>query len=360
MTGRRRTSSKGRSKGSSFKKLRVLVMVHEVLVPPPGAEHLPAKETWEYQMELDVQTTLRALGHEVEVLGVGDELKPIRDRIEQFRPHVVFNILTDFHGVIAYEAHVVSYLELLKQPYTGCNPRGIVLAGDKALSKQILAWHRIPCPAFAVFPMGTRKAKLPRRMQYPVIVKSSTRHGSAGIAQASIVHSDAELTERVEFVHRTLQEDAVAEQFIPGRELTVSIVGNERLDVFPVWELWFDNLPERNEAIATARVKWDPEYAKRIGLQTGRARDLTPEQEKAIQNVARRTYQALHLSGYARVDLRMDEAGRVYVIEANVNPDLTADEDFPAAAAAAGFDYAQLLQRILNVGVGYKSAWKVE
>lgn len=338
----------------------MLVLVHDVLVPPPEAESLPRSETWTYQMELDVQTTLRQLGHEVEVLGVGDELKPIRDRIEQFRPHVVFNILTDFHGVIAYEAHVVSYLELLKQPYTGCNPRGIVLAGDKALCKQILAWHRIPCPAFAVFPQRTKKARLPRRMQYPVIVKSSTKHGSAGIAQASVVHGDDELAERVEFVHRTLADDAVAEQFIDGRELTVSIVGNERLDVFPVWELWFENMPERNETIATARVKWDEEYAKKIGLRTGPARDLSAEQLGKIQNIARRAYRALHLSGYARVDMRMDHEGRVYVIEANVNADLTTTEDFPEAAAAAGFDYGRLLQRILNVGLAYKPAWKAE
>lgn len=343
-----------------MKKLRVLVLVHDVLVPPPGAEEFDPEDTWAYQMELDVKMTLTELGHDVEVLGVGDELKPIRERIEQWKPHVVFNIMTDFHGVIAYEAHVVSYLELLKQPYTGCNPRGIVLAGDKALSKQILSWHRIPCPAFAMFPQGTRKSKLPKRMQYPVIVKSANKHGSAGISQASVVRSDEELHERVQFMHRTLQDDVIAEQFIEGRELTVSIVGNERLDVFPVWEMWFDNLPDRSQAIATSRVKWDVEHAQRLGIRTGPARDLTDEQQKRIQNIAKRSYKALHLSGYARMDLRMDKDGNVFVIEANVNADLTAIEDFAEAAEAAGLDYGQLLQRILNVGIGYKSLWKVE
>jgi D-alanine-D-alanine ligase len=343
-----------------MKKLRVLMLVHDVLVPPPGAEKFDPDDTWEYQMELNVQMTLRELGHEVEVLGVGDELKPIRERIEAFKPHICFNILTDFHGVVAYEAHVVSYLELLKQPYTGCNPRGITLASDKALLKQILSWHRIAVPAFAVFPQRTRKAKLPKRMQFPVIVKSATQHGSAGISQASIVRSDEELAERVEFMHRTVGDDVVVEQFIEGRELTVSIVGNERLDAFPVWEMWFDNLPDRTQAIATEKLKWNVEYAHKVGLRTGPARDLTDEQAVAIQKIAKRAYKALHLSGYARMDMRMDQDGKVYVIEANVNADLTAVEDFAEAAEAAGHDYGQLLQRILNAGLSYKPGWMVE
>lgn len=343
-----------------MRKLRVLVAMHEELVPPPDAEKLPASATWDYQMELDVVRTLRGLGHEVTTLGVGEELRPVRDAIAEQKPHVLFNILSWFHGVVAYEAHFVSFLELCKQPYTGCNPRGITLAGDKALSKQILAWHRIPVPAFAVFPLRTRKAKLPRRMTFPVIVKSAIEHGSAGIAQASVVRTDDELAERVAFLHRTLQTDVVVEQFLAGREFTVSVLGNERLETFPIWELWFDKLPEGNEPIATARVKWDVDYQKRVGLRTGRARDLPADVEERIHAIARRTYRALHLSGYARIDLRMDAEGRVYVIEANVNNDLTPGEDFPDSAASVGVDYPQLLQRIVSTGLAYKPAWKVE
>ena len=343
-----------------MRKLRVLTAVHDVLVPPPNADELPASETWDYQMELDVVRTLQALGHEVTVLGVGEELRPVRDAIAEQKPHVVFNILSDFHDVVTYEAHFVSFLELCKQPYTGCNPRGITLAGDKALSKQILAWHRIPVPAFAVFPLRSKRTKLPRKMAFPVIVKSAVQHGSAGIAQASVVHNDKELAERVEFLHRTLQTDVVVEQFLAGREFTVSVLGNERLEAFPIWELWFDKLPEGNESIATSRVKWDERYQRRVGLRTGRARELGAEVEQRIHAIAKRTYRALHLSGYARIDLRMDEQGRVYVIEANVNNDLTPGEDFPESAQSVGVDYGQLLQRILNTGLAYKPAWKID
>jgi D-alanine-D-alanine ligase len=343
-----------------MRKLRVLVAMHDVLVPPPDADRLPPAETWDYQMELDVVRTLRGLDHDVHVLGVGEELKPVRDAISDFAPHITFNILSDFHDVVTYEAHFVSFLELCKQPYTGCNPRGITLAGDKALSKQILTWHRIPVPAFAVFPLRSRRARLPRRMTFPVIVKSAVQHGSAGIAQASVVHNDKELAERVEFLHRTLQTDVVVEQFLAGREFTVSILGNERLEAFPVWELWFDKLPEGNESIATSRVKWDERYQKRVGLRTGRARELPAAVEQQILAIAKRAYRALHLSGYARVDLRMDEQGRVFVIEANVNNDLTPGEDFPDSAASTGVDYPTLLQRILSTGLAYKPAWKVD
>jgi D-alanine-D-alanine ligase len=343
-----------------MRKLRVLVLMHDVLVPPENAEQLPAEATWTYQMELEVLRHLRNLGHEVRALGIGDDLRPIRDSITEWKPHIAFNILTDFHDIVTYEAHVVGFLELLKLPYTGCNPRGILLAGDKALSKKILVWHRIPCPAFAVFPLRSRQVRLPKRMQYPVIAKGAVNHGSAGIAQASVVHSDHELRERVEFLHRTLQTEVIVEQFLEGREFTVSVLGNDRLETFPIWELWFDRLPEGHEAIATSRVKWDQRYQRQIGLQTGRARDLGKELEDRIHRIVRRTYRALNLSGYARIDLRMDAAGRVYVLEANANNDLSPGEDFPESAAFAGMDYPQLLQRILQTGLGYRPAWKVD
>jgi D-alanine-D-alanine ligase len=211
-----------------------------------------------------------------------------------------------------------------------------------------------------VFAQSCRSVRLPRRMTFPVIVKSAVEHGSTGIAQASVVHDDDGLRERVEFVHRTLSTDVIVEQFIDGRELTVSVLGNERLQVFPPWELWFENLPERSEAIQTSRVKWDDAYAERIGTKTGRARNLSKDTEAELERIARRTYRALELSGFARIDLRMDAQERLYVIEANCNPDLTPGEDFPEAAKSAGIDYASLLQRILSLGIGYKPAWKVE
>ncbi|HEB51879.1 MAG TPA: D-alanine--D-alanine ligase, partial [bacterium] len=177
-----------------MKRLRVLVLVHEQLLPPPDAEELDWEDTYPYQMELDVQVTLRELGHDVRVLGVGKDLDVIRQAQREWRPDIAFNVLTDFHDITAYEAHVVSYLELLKLPYTGCNPRGILLANDKALCKKILLWHGVPCPGFTSFqPGGRTKPRLPRGLDYPVIVKSAIEHGSTGLSQASVVRTDAQL-----------------------------------------------------------------------------------------------------------------------------------------------------------------------
>ena len=343
-----------------MKKLRVLVLVHDLLLPPPDAEDLDWEETYAYQMELDVQMTLRELGHEVEMLGVEQSLEPIREAVERFRPHVAFNILTDFHDITAYEAHVVSYLELLKVPYTGCNPRGIALANDKALCKKILMWHGVRCPAFTSFQPGVRKARLPAGVEYPVIVKSAIEHGSTGLSQASVVRTEKQLQKRVAYMFDKVGGEVIAEQFIPGRELTVSIVGNgARLDVLPVWEVWYDKLPAGKHAIATEQVKWNVDYAQSIGIKTGKARRLPEAKQREVQRIARDAYRALGLSGYARMDMRMDEHGDVYVIEANANPDLTEIEDFSEAAQEYGWDYGQLLQKVVDAGRSYRAPWKV-
>ena len=141
-------------------------------------------------------STLRGSGHEVQPLGVKDELAPIRDAVESFKPHVVFNLLEEFDGEAVYDHSVVSYLELLRVPYTGCNPRGLVLARGKDLSKKLVHYHRVPTPAFAVFQMG-RKVTRPPRLRLPLIVKSLIEHASMGIAQASVVETDEALAERV-------------------------------------------------------------------------------------------------------------------------------------------------------------------
>ena len=201
-----------------MKKLRVLLLVHDLLLPPPDAEELDWEETYPYQMELDVLVALRELGHEVDVLGVGSDLDVIRKRAEAFRPHIAFNILTDFHDITSYEAHIVSYLELLKLPYTGCNPRGILLGNDKSLSKQIMMWHGIPCPKFTTFsPSGknsgknsARKPRLPAGLDYPVIVKSAIEHGSTGLSQASVVKNDRQLEKRVAFMFGKVGGDVIA------------------------------------------------------------------------------------------------------------------------------------------------------
>jgi len=326
--------------------------MHESLVPPDDVQGIDVPAA-DWKMEYYVMSTLRALGHDVHALGLGSDLALIRRAITDWKPQVAFNLLEDFHDVSTFDQNVVSYLELMRQPYTGCNPRGLMLARDKAIAKKLLAYHRIPIPEFAVFARG-RAVKRPRNLPLPVIVKSLTQEASTGISQASVVADEARLKERVAFIHESIGTDAIAERYVDGRELYVGVLGNQRLEVFPVWEMYFTSLPDGARPIATDRVKWSVKYQTRHSITTGEAKDLPETMRQRIQHLCKRVYRILWLSGYARLDLRLDAGGRVYVIEANPNPQLAKDEDFADSAEKAGVSYEALLQRILNLGLRWR------
>jgi D-alanine-D-alanine ligase len=329
--------------------------MHPDFMPPDSDKGYSEKEINVWKTEYDVISTLRGLGHEVKPLGVQYELKPIRDEVETWKPHVVFNLLEQFHGEPAYDQNVASYLELLRIPYTGCNPRGLMLARGKALSKKLLAFHRIPSPAFAVFALG-RKVKRPAKLGFPLIVKSASEDSSIGIAQASVVDSDEKLAERVAFIHERVGTDAMAEQYIEGREIYVGVLGNDRLKVLPVWELQFGDMDENQNRIATAKVKHDVNYQEKLGIVHGPAKDLTPELAARIQTLAKRICRTLELDGYARVDFRLGADGVPYFLEANPNPEIAKIEEFAEAAKHDGIKYPELLQRILQLGLARAKA----
>ena len=334
-----------------MRKVRLLALVHDHLVPPRDTKGIDVREA-EWKMEFDVIETLREIGHEVRVRGVHDDLRGIRATVQSFNPHIVFNLLEAFAGVTTFDQNVVSYLELLHLPYTGCNPRGLILARDKALSKKLLAYHRVPVPDFTVIGLG-RRPKLPRRLRFPLIVKSVFFESSAGISQASVVETEDQLTKRIAFIHESLGTAAIVEQFIDGRELYVGVIGNERLDVFPVWEMSFDKMPDNRWKIATERVKWSTQYQKRHGIMTDHA-ELDGGVNEGLQRLAKRAYRALDLSGYARIDIRMDADGRMYVLEANPNPNLAYGEDFAESAEVRGMTYERLLDRIIALGLRWE------
>jgi D-alanine-D-alanine ligase len=330
-----------------------MALVHQHLVPPDTVPEGVDPVTAEWRTEFDVVSTLRALGHDVQPLGVHDDLGDIRRMCEDWKPQIAFNLLEGFNDVTIFDQNVVSHLELLKLPYTGCNPRGLLLARDKSLSKKLLSYHRIPVPEFEVFRIG-RPVRRPKRLPFPLIVKSLTQEASIGISQASVVENDEKLRERVAFIHESIGTAAIVEQYIDGRELYVGVIGNQLLQALPVWELFFTNMPADARRIATDRVKWSVKYQKKYEIESGAARDLTPAVVDRIQHVCKRTFRALELSGYARIDLRLDTGGRVWVIEANPNPQIAKGEDFAASAAAAGISYESLIQRIVNLGLRWQ------
>ncbi|MCC7462990.1 MAG: ATP-grasp domain-containing protein [Gammaproteobacteria bacterium] len=340
-----------------MKRQRVLVLVHTSLVPPDSLAGHSQKQIDEWRTEYDVVSELKAAGHEVQILGVLDSLTELRAALLDNRPDVVFNLLEEFNGIVTYDQHVVAFLELMRQPYTGCNPRGLLLARDKVLCKQVLSYHRLPTPQFAVFRRG-QKFRLPRRLRLPLFVKSATEDASLGIAQASVVDDTARLRERVEFMHEQIGSDALVEEYIEGRELYVGVLGNERIVTLPAWQMHFGSLPDSLPAIATRKVKWDRKYQQKYGITTGSAGDLEPAVRQRLDRLARRIYRSLYLSGCARIDFRVRADGSIYVLEANPNPNLAREEDFAASALSAGLGYRRLLERILALGRSYRAEWR--
>lgn len=341
-----------------MKKRRILLLVNADLIPPDDLRGLTEDEIEACRTEYNVLSTLSNFGHEVRVLGIGDKIGELRRVVRDWRPEIAFNLLEEFSGIVTYDHYVVALLELMRQPYTGCNPRGMMLSRDKVLTKQILAWHRIPTPRFHLFPWG-KAWREPRGLEFPLFVKSATDDASLGISQASIVHDTDRLRERVQFIHEQAQSDALAEQYIEGRELYVGVMGNERLTTFPVWELDFGKLSDVQAGIATRKVKWDPAYQRRHGIRTGPAEDLSEAQVGRIATLAKRVYRALHMSGYARMDIRLRPDGSVFVLEANANPNLTYGEDFAESGEVAGITYEQLLNRIVQLGLNYQPEWRL-
>ncbi len=333
-----------------MKRLRVVLLVHYSLMPPEDLDNYEDPRMDTYITEFDVLTTLEELGHEVKLVGMYDDLAPIRNAIEEWQPDIVFNLLEEFAGNPAFDYYVVSYLEMMNVPYTGCNPRGLLLARDKALSKKLLSYHHINVPDFTVFPRD-RSLRKSRRRQYPMIVKSLMEEGSVGIAQASYVENDQQLEERVALIHEKTQGDAIAEQYIDGRELYVAVLGNIKLTVFPIRELTFRNTVNGIQRMATYKVKWDYKYRDRWGIDYQYARNLPNGTAERITRLCKCAYKILDLNGYARFDLRLGKDGKIYMIEANPNPAIAHNDEYSFAADKAGLDYHSLIQRIINLGL---------
>jgi len=335
-----------------MKRHRILVLTHQDIELPDSLEGMPENAVKAIKTEYDVVTALEHLGHETQILSAPEDMKEIRRVLYSWKPGVVFNLLEEFRGEGVYVPYLLGYLELVHQPFTGCNPASLLLADRKITSKKILRYHRVPVPDWAVFPRG-RRAKRPKKLAFPLIVKSATEHGSVGISQASIVNSDEKLQERVEYVHDQIGTDAVAESYIQGRELNLGLVGNRRVEALLVWELYFEKMAAGVYPIATAKVKWDYDYQEKRGITMGPAQNLPDGLEGKLIRMAKRVYKILGLNGYARMDFRLTEDGRLYLLEPNPNPDLAYDEDFCESAKEKGIEYEELIQRIVNLGIRY-------
>ncbi|MCB0346356.1 MAG: hypothetical protein KDD66_14650 [Bdellovibrionales bacterium] len=342
-----------------MKKYRVLIVTSDGLVPPDNSKDLSdeVKGSSSWKMEYDVMVAIEELGHEVAIIGVFDDLGLLRRTIEEFKPDIVFNLVHEFHGVGVYDHHIAAYLELLRQPYTGCNPRGLMLSRDKILAKKLMQYHRIQTPRFLAYRLN-KPFRKPTKLSYPMVVKSSVEDASLGVSQASVVHNEDKLRERVAFVHEQVQSDAVVEEYIEGRELYLGVLGNVRLNTFPPWEIVFPDLPESSMPIATNRAKWNRKYRLEHKIHSRAAYKLPEAVEKQIPAFAKKIYRTLFLTGYARLDCRLRSDGTLFCLEANANCDLSLDDEFALSGDKAGISYPELVQKIISLGLQYKPAWK--
>ncbi len=335
-------------------ELKVLVLVHPSCVPPLGAT--PQKADWaNWKTEFYIKKSLRRLGHKAIFCGVSDDVNELKAAIDFHSPQIVFNLLEEFKGKAGFDAHVVSYLELLGIPYTGCNPSGLLLGRDKALAKKIVSYHDLLTPQFFTIEQQ-KNFSLPSDLKYPLIVKSLVEEASLGISQDSIVDNEEKLRERIEFIHNKIDTAALVEEYIEGRELYVGVIGNKQLKVLPPWELKFGDLKEKGHAIATRNVKFNKAYCEKYSIKKGIAKNLNPFTERKIENMAKEAYKALKLTGYARIDLRLTENEEVYFLEANPNAELAEGECLANAAHNSDLKYDQLISKIMSLGLSYQSA----
>ena len=332
------------------RKLKVLVLF-DARVPTTIDQDLSEEmKTEDWKTEANVLAALGALGYTAEHLAIFDDLDLLRQKLENFAPDILFNLVEEFKNNPGFDQNIVSLLEMQGVPFTGCGATGLTLCKHKGISKKILGYHRIHTPNFVVIPRGQRIAR-PKQLKFPILVKPVKEEASYGISQASFVETDEQFRERAAFIHEKHDTDVIAEEYIVGRELYVSVMGNLRLSVFPIREMVFREVPPNEPKIATYRAKWDEEYRKRWGLKNQFAEGLDPALVAQIEQTCKRIYRLLTIDGYARIDLRLTAANEVYFIEANPNPILAEDEDFALSAGKAGLPYPQLIDRIIRHGM---------
>jgi D-alanine-D-alanine ligase len=313
--------------------------------------------------EADVLSCLQALQHDVETLAVYDDAKAVFNRVDVFKPDVVFNLCETFFSDRAHEPNIPALLELIKVPYTGAGPDALMLCKDKALAKELLAFHRVRVARFVVS-RRERPLKRLRRFSYPAFVKPIGEEASDGIALASLAKNEEEALERARFLHDRFETDALIEEYVDGRELYMGVLGNRRLTVFPPREIFFGEAsgdPANGDTagspatgattapkFATAKAKWDDAYRKKWGIRNGPAGPLPRGVERKLSEIARRVCRILRVRGLGRIDARLTPAGEVVVIEANPNPSLAKEDDFAQAAMQVGIGYEALIQKVLE------------
>jgi len=290
---------------------------------------------------------LLANGHDVLMIGIGDDVVPLLIKLAAFQPKLVFNGCEGFRKNARHEYAIAALLDMYGYRYTGSSPTALLVARNKSLTKKILAYHGIRVPAFAEFHEGDKLVR-PSELRFPLIVKPLLEDASIGIAQASVVEEDASLSQRVEFIHEKYHQAAIVEELVDGREVYVGLIGNDAVEVLPLTEMTFGEPEIGEHRIATYKAKWDEEYRKKKKIKNVFAKGVSEELTRRIGEICTTAFHALWLQDYGRVDVRLAHDNEVYVLEVNPNPFIAAEHELAEAAEKSGLKYNALIQRIVD------------
>ena len=318
--------------------------LHPVLEDADFKREVEAKAE---EAEYDVARALLAGGHDVLMIGIGDDVAPLLTKLAAFQPKLVFNGCEGFRKNARHEYAIAALLDMYGYRYTGSSPTALLVARNKSLTKKILAYHGIRVPAFAEFHDGDKLVR-PSELRFPLIVKPLLEDASIGIAQASVVEDDASLSQRVEFIHEKYHQAAIVEELVEGREVYVGLIGNDELEVLPLTEMTFGEPEIGEHRIATYKAKWDEEYRKKKKIKNVFAKGVSEELTRRIGEICSTAFHALWLQDYGRVDVRLAHDNEVYVLEVNPNPFIAAEHELAEAAEKSGLKYNAFIQRIVD------------
>ena len=354
---------------SSRGKILVLWNQTEEDIYEKWREEGPKKLDWSPEREApDVGTVaeemevfvngLKQGGFEVHLVNVEDDLERLISSIKLYRPDAVFNLVEYFNDDQVQEAYVAGLYEMMGAHYTGNRPVTLVTCQNKYRAKLILQGADLPTAAFFLAAPGQKipNAAEDYELEYPLIVKPGYEDASGGIEHKSVVHSQEELEVRIQHVHKEFKQPALIEEYIEGREIHAALLGNPP-EVLPLFEMEFDDSefnPEEEwrPQIISFRAKWDP-HSKDFYTMDAVVppEDLDEGIAEYIREVAARAYETMGCRDYARIDMRVDEDGEVYILEVNPNPDLVDGAAYAMCATASGRSYSDTVCAIAQMAV---------
>ncbi len=286
-------------------------------------------------------------GYEVTTALTSPAIGRFIEKLREEKPDMVLNFCESIEGDSFQEMNVAGLYELLRIPYTGSGPLTLGSCLNKVRAKEILSFHKLNVPSFKVFTSPDEVSR--KKINFPVIAKPIHEDASAGISNASVVHDREHLQSLLDDLLKKYKQPMLVEQYIEGREFNVAIVGNDEVVALPVSEIDFSTMPDGYHHIVSYEAKWMPETVEYKSTVPVCPAKISSRLQQKLQNTAIRAYQVMKCRDYARVDMRVDKTGKVYVLEVNPNPDLTPEESgFSRSAAAFGWTYGQLINNIVE------------